>query len=163
MAALVDAHPLIVTRKRYERWIPLISHLIRLYQYPVVDPTANAKDMKASLRQLRNAAKECDVPFVIFPEGTRTKDGEVGPFKTTGLKLVLKQRPWTVYVLVGDGFWKRAKLKDLLGGMDSIRGTLSVLGPFAWDDPKGDPEAFAAEMRALMVERLAELRAALPA
>ena len=37
-------YPLIVTRKRYRHWIPLISHMIRLYQYPVVDPTANRRD-----------------------------------------------------------------------------------------------------------------------
>ena len=57
VSALCDSYPLIVTRKRYARWIPLISHLIRLYQYPVVDPTANASEMKASLRRLKASAR----------------------------------------------------------------------------------------------------------
>src|SRR5688572_6968120 len=37
-------YPRIVTRARYSRWIPLISHMVRLYQYPVVNPSAKSDD-----------------------------------------------------------------------------------------------------------------------
>jgi 1-acyl-sn-glycerol-3-phosphate acyltransferase len=40
-----DGYPRIVTRARYSRFIPLISQMVRLYQYPVVDPSANATRM----------------------------------------------------------------------------------------------------------------------
>ena len=41
-------YPRIVTRARYGRFIPLISHLVRLYQYPTVDPTANPREVLKS-------------------------------------------------------------------------------------------------------------------
>ncbi len=154
------AYPRIITRKRYVRWIPLISHMVRLYQYPVVDPTANAAETKKMLAGIRDAARTTDVPMAIFPEGTRTKDGQIGPFKTTGLKMVLRQRAWTVYVLVADGFWQRAKLKHFLHGMADIRGSINLVGPFEWTDPRGDADAFIEEMHKVMVDQLDALRAA---
>jgi len=160
VAALKDAYPRIVTRKRYLRWIPLISHMVRLYQYPVVDPTAKAGSLRRMFGEMREAARTTDVPLVIFPEGTRTRDGEIGRFKTSGLGTILGQRPWTVYVLVIDGYWERARLKDFLRGMSQIRGRAELLGPFTWEDAETDPHPFIREVRAQMTRRLAEMRAA---
>ena len=152
------AFPRIVTRKRYLRWIPLISHLVRLYQYPVVDPAANPGETKKMLAGIRHAARTSEVPLAIFPEGTRTRDGSIGDFKTTGLRMVLRQRPWTVWLMVVDGFWERAKFRDFLGGMSAIEGKVALLGPFEWVDPRGDAEPFILAMREKMVEQLSELR-----
>ncbi len=162
VASIPDAYPRIVTRERYLRWIPLISHMVRLYQYPVVDPSANPGSGKRMLRTIAEAARTSDVPLAIFPEGTRTRNGEIGRFKTKGLKLILAQRAWTVYVVVADGFWERATLKDFLGGMRGIRGRVEMLGPFRWEHPGAEPEPFIEEMRAHMVDKLAEMRATVP-
>jgi 1-acyl-sn-glycerol-3-phosphate acyltransferase len=163
VASLEPGYPRIVTRKRYLRWIPLISHMVRLYEYPVVNPTANAGETRRMLGGLTEVARASDVPLVLFPEGTRTKDGEIGPFMTTGLRLILRQRPWTVYVVVADGFWERAKLKHFLGGMSAIRGRITVSGPIVWDDPRGDSTAFVEHVRGVMTARLEELRSGAPA
>jgi 1-acyl-sn-glycerol-3-phosphate acyltransferase len=160
VASLRGSYPRIVTRKRYERWIPLISHMVRLYQYPVVDPRAKGADMRRSLATIRDAARTSDVPLAIFPEGTRTRDGEIGRFRTTGLKLILRQRSWDVYVMVADGFWQRAKVKDFVGGMAAIEGKVALRGPFRWDQEEGDPDGFIQEMRTVMEEELNGLRQA---
>lgn len=160
VAAVHDAYPRIVTRKRYLRWIPLISHMVRLYQYPVVDPAANTGEAKKMLGSISEAAATSDVPLGIFPEGTRTRNGDIGRFRSTGLKLILSQRAWTVYVLVADGFWQRAKMKHFMGGMSAIRGRVTMQGPFQWTDPSADPDPFIDDIRARMVGRLAEMRSA---
>lgn len=160
VASVTDGYPLIVARKRYFRWIPLISHMLRLYQYPMVDPTANADGLKEMIDGIRDAARDAEVPFGIFPEGTRTKDGEIARFRSTGLKAILSQRPWTVYAIVVDGFWERAKFKHFVAGMDAVDGRAEVLGPFEWRDPEAHPGSFIRDIRAQMVERLARMRAA---
>lgn len=159
VAESVDGgYPRIVTRQRYGRWIPTISHFVRLYEYPVVNPLATPGALRGMLRELTRASRTSDVPLVVFPEGTRTRDGEIGPLKTEGLALILRARPWKVYVLVIDGFWQTAKFKGLMSGMNRIRGRMELAGTLEWGDPKADPEPFAVQVRTLMVDRLAAMR-----
>ena len=159
--ASVDAgFPRIVTRKRYARWIPLISQTIRALEYPLVNPGAGAGTLRRHLDQLEQVARTSDAPLVLFPEGTRTRNGKIGRFQTAGLERILRARDWRVYLLVSDGYWRHRKLAHFLGGMQEIEGHLSVLGPFEWKDPDADPADFMARMRGLMVDELARVRGA---
>ena len=155
-----NGYPRIVTRRRYARWIPLISHLLKLYQFPLVDPTARAGQTRRMLTSLQEAARTSEMPVMIFPEGTRTRDGEIGPFMTTGLRLILRSRPWRVHVFVVDGYSGHPRLFDFFGGIAGLKGRLDLLGVFDWSDPKADYEAFIGEIRQLMVDHLAEVRGA---
>lgn len=150
--------PRIVTRLRYARWIPLISHTVRMFEYPTVNPAAKAGKGRRLLEQLDHVARTSEAPLVLFPEGTRTQDGEIGRFQTAGLERILRARDWKVYVFVSDGYWRHRRLVDFLGGMQDIEGHLSVLGPFEWKDPGADPGDFIARMRGQMVDQLARVR-----
>lgn len=157
---MVDGgYPRIVTRARYERYIPLISLMVRLYQYPVVDPTANRQDLRVSIEKLGEEGRTADVPIAVFPEGTRTTDGEIGRFRSAGLKKLLSVRPWSVYVFCVDGFWKTAKFLHFLSGASGIDGRVAHLATLEWSDPSEDPGPFIAECRRLMLEGLVALRA----
>lgn len=156
-------YPRIVTRERYANGKPLISHMVRLYQYPTVNPRAT---VRGGLDQLSEAARESPVPLVIYPEGTRTRDGQVGTFKRNGLRSILTARPWEVWMVTADGYWECAKLKDFTANVSSIQGRIRVDGPFDFDGSAADPdevEAFIDEMRDRMKGFLAELRGADPA
>ncbi|WP_405283380.1 lysophospholipid acyltransferase family protein [Gaopeijia maritima] len=148
----------LVTRRRYARFIPLISHLTRLFRNPVVDPVANPGDSRRMLKALRSAARDSRVPLMIYPEGTRTKDGEIGPFRRTGLELILRARPFRVYAFVVDGLWQYRTFHDLIGKMNGIDARMEYVGCFEWTDPKADPGPFATELRDRMVETLAGMR-----
>ncbi|MCH8812483.1 MAG: 1-acyl-sn-glycerol-3-phosphate acyltransferase [Gemmatimonadetes bacterium] len=150
----------IVTRQRYAKWIPIISHTIRTLEYPVVNPGAKAGTTRRYLERLGEVARTGDAPLVLFPEGTRTRNGKILRFQTSALERILEARDWMVYVLVSDGYWRHAKLSHFVGGMHEIKGHLSVLGPFEWNDPEADPGDFIERMRDLMVEELARIRGA---
>ena len=137
-------YPRIVTRQRYARWIPLISHMVRLYRYPVVNPSGTKEEIRRSLEQIGELARESDVPLAVFPEGSRTKDGEIARFKRGALATILTTRSWTVYVFVADGFWRAAKYKDFLHNVRGVRGKVAHVGVFEWTDPGADPEPFIA-------------------
>lgn len=160
VAAVDDLYPRIVTRARYAHGKPLISHMVRLYQYPLVDPRATTRK---HLKALRAAATENTTPLVVFPEGTRTRDGEIGPWKRRGLERVLGSRSWEVYILVADGFWRTAKLPDFLESVSTVKGRSLLLGPFFSPEPGQPLEPFIDDMRAQMKEGLLSLRSAAPA
>jgi hypothetical protein len=153
-----EGYPRIVTRARYHRFIPLISHMVRLYQYPVVDPRAKADRVRANLDSLGDAALASDVPIAIFPEGSRTRDGGIGKFRVRGLQTLLSKRSWTVHLFVNDGFWRTAKMKHFVKGMAHIEGSIAYLGSVEWTDPDVNPSEFIATLRGKLIDGLAELR-----
>lgn len=159
VAALHPLHPRIVTRARYTSGKPLISHMTRLYQYPVVDHRVSARGQIISIAE---NARTSPVPFVIFPEGHRTRDGQIGPWKEGGLRGLLGARRWTVYMLVADGYWRSARMVDFLENVSHVHGRAVALGPFDGPEPGTEPDRFIAEMRERMIAALADLRAGAP-
>ena len=156
--ALQSGYLRLVTRRRYARFIPLVSHLARLYRNPLVDPAATAGDARRMLKSLRKAARESDVPIMIYPEGTRTKDGEIGPFRP-GLDFMLRARAFEMHAFVVEGLWRYGKFKHLMGNLNNLDARMEYVGQFDWTDPKADPEPFVTDLRTRMVDTLSEMRA----
>ena len=156
VVSALTVHPRIVTRDRYASGKPLISHMIRLYQYPVVHPTATAR--RGELTRIAEDAARSPVPIALYPEGTRTKDGTLGAWREAGLRAILNARQWQVYLLVADGFWQAAKLPDFVRAVHTIDSRSAVVGPFQSPEPGADPSAFIAEMHTRMAAALTGLR-----
>jgi 1-acyl-sn-glycerol-3-phosphate acyltransferase len=153
-----SGYPSIVTRDRYSRWIPLISHMVRLYQYPVVDPAAKSGAIRRTLEEIGAIARESHLPIVVFPEGHRSRDGEIGRFKRGALNSILAARTWTVYVYVADGFWRVAQYWDFVRHVTGVVGKIEHAGVLEWTDPDADPEPFIQTIRQTMIERLEAMR-----
>ena len=152
------AHPRVpafVTRRRYARFVPLVSQCIRLLGSPIVDPKRDAQGSVAAIRQ---GARELPHGLVIFPEGHRSHDGEIRPFRNAGLETILTERRMPVYLVLNEGVWRVRRLADLLFRAPLIDACSEVIGPF---EPPADaallPE-FIRGLRATLVARLAEIR-----
>ncbi len=145
--------PRFVARTRYGRFIPAVSLSIRQLGCPLIDP----RDRRGSLATLQAAAREQPHGLLIFPEGHRTRDGALQPFRTAGAELVLRERAVPVYLVVTDGFWACRRLVDFVFKVHLIQGRTEVLGPF--DPPAPDRIGpFLEGMRGRMEERLALMR-----
>src|SRR5260370_1194594 len=78
-----------IARPRYGRWVPSVSLCMRLLGCPLIEP----ENRKGSLRALREATRAQPHGIVVFPEGHRTRDGEIQAFHTAGLEIMLRERP----------------------------------------------------------------------
>jgi 1-acyl-sn-glycerol-3-phosphate acyltransferase len=152
-------HPVIPTRKLYARGIPGVSPLLRLARAPFV--TQTRASARQDLKAIAAAAEEVAagrLSLLIFPEGHRTHDGQISPFMTAGLKVILARARRPVYLIVVDGLWHARTTGEALFTFAGSRAKVKVVGPI--EPPEKDQiDAFIAEMERLMVSTLAEMRA----
>ena len=147
--------PAYVTRTRYARGVPLVSATVRLLRCPLVDPK---RDPKAARMAIQRGARELPHGLLIFPEGHRTTDGQVRPFRPKGLEAMLSARRLPVYLVVSDGGWRVARFTDLLWRMHLIDYTSEVLGPYEIPESHDEISAFIRFLRGTIANRLAESR-----
>jgi len=151
-----SGYPRMVARARYGRGIPLVSHMISLYGHILVQP---GRTGRSELSALTETARASTLPILIFPEGHRTQDGEIGPWKRAGLETLLAARDWEVYGVVVDGLWRVARLHDFIRNLARVRCRVEVIGPFRYDGRGHDNhDAFVDELRHAMVAKLSEMR-----
>ena len=147
--------PAFVTRKRYARFVPLVSASVRMLGCPLVDPV---RDARGAVEAIREGVRTLPNSILIFPEGHRSRTGEILPFRRSGLEAALMERRLPVYMAVGDGSWKAGTFVDLLFGVHRIDAYTEALGPF---EPPADPAElprFIERLREQMVERLRSIR-----
>lgn len=147
--------PLIVTRSLYGRGIPLVSPMLRIQRYPLIDPL---QDRRQAVAIIQEAARR-EHGILLYPEGHRARGGELERFATAGIRGILKERRWPVYLIVTDGFWVCRNAKDFFFRIHRIDGRTEVLGPF--EPPASDAEVpdFVERMRETMLAKLEEMRA----
>ena len=147
--------PAFVTRARYRRFVPLVSASVRLLGSPIVDPR---RDPRGAIEAVREGARTLPHGLIIYPEGHRSTDGEIRPFRTSGLEAILQERRLPVYLVVSDGMWRVRRFTDLLFRVHLVDATSRVLGPI--EPPASDEElpAFIQGLRGRLMSALAELR-----
>jgi 1-acyl-sn-glycerol-3-phosphate acyltransferase len=152
-------YPVIPTRRLYARGIPGVSPLLRLARAPFVSQTREGA--RADVKSITRATEEVAagrLSMLIFPEGHRTYDGQLSPFMTGGLRVVLSRARRPVYLIVADGLWHARTAGDALFNFAGTRGRVRVIGPLPPPEP-GDTETFIAGLEARMGAVLAEMRA----
>lgn len=158
-----DPVVLIPTRTRYARGIPGISPLVRLARYPLV--TQRRESVAADLAEMERGAAMAatgDYSLCVFPEGHRTRDGEIGPFMVRGLVRILSIVRHPVWCVVGDGMWGARTFAEAAGNMAGARIDCVVLGPFHPPADPADLPQFIQEIRDHMVAALHRLREEAP-
>ena len=102
-------HPKFVSKKELGKGIPSISYNLRHGGSVLID----RKDPKQAIPTIKKLADYIELhkrSAVIFPEGTRSKDGKPKEFAQSGLKILCKYAPSAYVVPITiNGSWKLVK------------------------------------------------------
>jgi 1-acyl-sn-glycerol-3-phosphate acyltransferase len=102
-------HPKFVSKKELGKGIPSISYNLRHGGSVLID----RKDPKQAIPTIKKLADYIELhkrTAVIFPEGTRSKDGKPKEFAQSGLKILCKYAPSAYVVPITiNGSWKLVK------------------------------------------------------
>jgi 1-acyl-sn-glycerol-3-phosphate acyltransferase len=85
-------HPKFVSKKELGKGFPSVSFNLRHGGSVLIDRN-DRKQALSAIRQLGEYIEETGRSAVIFPEGTRSRDGNPKPFRTIGLKALIKKAP----------------------------------------------------------------------
>ena len=142
--ALVQALPghdlKFVTKRQLRKWVPLISMVIRAGRHASVFRHGQIKQSYRELSRLANLAKKGFSP-VVFPEGTRSRTGEVMPFHPAAVRIILNKTPLPVLLVALDGGAQIASLSDMFDHLPGTVYKIKLLGVYQYPKTKGIPAA----------------------
>ena len=103
---LRNYHPKFVSKIELGKWIPSVSYNLNHGGSILIDRN-NPKQALPALKKLAEYIEATNRSAVIFPEGTRSRDGKPGTFAPNGLKILCKYAPnaWVVPVTINNS-WK---------------------------------------------------------
>ena len=102
-------HPKFVSKKELGKGIPSVSYNLRHGGSVVID-RKDPKQAIPSIKKLSDYIEKYKRSAVIFPEGTRSKDGKPKEFAQSGLKILCKYAPSAYVVPISiNNSWKLVK------------------------------------------------------
>lgn len=120
--------PKFVSKKELGRGIPSVSYNLRHGGSVLIDRD-DAKQSLGEISKLGKYIEEHKRAAVIFPEGTRSRTGHPKPFKTTGLKLLIRNAPSALIIPVSiNNSWKMLKYGKFPYGLGNLI-TINVHAP----------------------------------
>jgi 1-acyl-sn-glycerol-3-phosphate acyltransferase len=103
---MLTSFPKYVAKKELARGLPSVSFHLREGGNAVID-RSNRQQAIPAIRELGRQAEARGVSVVIYPEGTRAREGVLKPFKLAGSLALLEAAPNLPVVPVAvDGSWK---------------------------------------------------------
>ena len=122
-----------------------------LNAFPVRRGTADTAAIKEAMRRVRSGHQA-----VVFPEGTRTRDGRIGPFLPGVALLSRRAAEWTVPVLIDGAFeaWPRWQMLPRPGSI-----VVQYAPPIHRSEArKLEPAALVEHVRRILIAMQADVR-----
>ncbi|MBZ5713122.1 lysophospholipid acyltransferase family protein [Nannocystis pusilla] len=137
-------------------WVPFLGWMMAMADYVPVrrgDPHSRARMLARCRQHLRDGSR-----LLLFPEGTRSRDGQIREFRRGAFALAVEAGvPIVPIVIDGTG---AALPRDgwVFEDLDDLRVDVHVLEPVDPDATGGDVELLQTHVRELMIAALHDIR-----
>jgi 1-acyl-sn-glycerol-3-phosphate acyltransferase len=153
---LEHLHPRYVSKRELAKGVPGVSFNLARGGSALID-RKNPEQAHAAIEALGDRVREAGWTAVIFPEGTRSKTGQIKSFKSAGLRTLVRKAPGVAILPVttsgGSRLFSRG-MKPLIARGTTLR--YVVHPPIAAPDPDDDLafERFVRELQAIIEAEL---------
>lgn len=144
------------------RSVPMVGKMLHTQRHCMIprkgSPTVAMKHLENFGAQV---VKENQIP-IIFPEGTRSRDGNLGQFYSAGFRRLVQSTHLPVVVCALDGGWRLSRVTNLIRNLKRGSYRAKILKIYPAPQGKNDEKTILEESKSLIQAQLDEWRS-LPA
>ena len=135
-----------VAKEELGRHIPTVSMALTHWGSALISREATRQDI-ARMKAMARKLDYWDGSVVVFPEGTRSRNGRLLPYKAAAVRIVAQESGLPILPVVIDGTHVASDLAGFAVRMAGARGTLTIGTPIPPDAWKGRVEDVVEEIR----------------
>ena len=136
------------------RHIPLVSEMLRAQEHCLIPRKAKPMEAMRYISDFGKRVMERNQIPILFPEGSRTRDGKVGKFFSAGFRQLSESTGLPVVVCALDGGWQLRDLRKLMTNLKYGCYRVKVLKVFEPPKTKEECNAVLEESRILMQQQI---------
>jgi len=142
-----------VGKRELFRHFLLVSVVFRTMRHGCID---RHRDFANTVRELTRLARQAEHEgnsLVVFPEGTRAREGGLLPFHSGAFRTILRTSPLPVVTAALHGGHRAARIRDIIAGIEGLTYQVKILSVRPAPTTKG-------EIQCLLTDAQAEIDAA---
>lgn len=123
-----------VAKEKLGQGIPTVSMSLKHWGSALISREATREDI-ARMKVMARGLAHWEGSVVIFPEGTRSRDGRLLPYKSAAVRIVAKETGLPLLPVAVDGTHVAPDLSSFALRMPGARGTVTIgtpIPPEAW-------------------------------
>ena len=140
------------------RHIPLVSEMLRTQEHCLIPRKAKPMEAMRYISDFGKRVIERNQIPILFPEGSRTRDGNVGKFFSAGFRQLTESTGLPVVVCALDGGWKLRDLKNIINNLKCGSYRVKILKIYDAPSTKEDCNMILEEARTLMQQQVEQWR-----
>jgi 1-acyl-sn-glycerol-3-phosphate acyltransferase len=158
MNFLRDKNLRFVAKDELSRHIPLVSEMLRAEEHCMIPRHGSPSVAMKTISDFgKRVVARNQIP-VIFPEGTRSKDGNIGKFYSAGFRMLSESSQLPVVVCALDGGYRIGTMKKIAENLSNGSYRVKILGIFPPPRDKEEQIALLEKARSMVQEQLDEWR-----
>lgn len=147
-----------VGKKELFRYILLVSAVFRLQRHAKID---RKRDFANTMKEIERLARMCKYNGycpVVFPEGTRSRTGELGTFHSGAVRTILRVAAIPVVSVAIEGGYRASRLRQFLENIHHLRYRVKVLTVYPAPKSKSDIDDVLRRSHAEIAEQITRWR-----
>jgi 1-acyl-sn-glycerol-3-phosphate acyltransferase len=124
-----------VAKKELSHGFPAVSEVLRIQRHALINRKGEYREGARQLHRLGRAIR-AGAAAVVFPEGTRSRTGEVHEFHVGGIRAILAEALVPITAIAIDGGYRFTSFTDTIGGLSTITYRASLVGVYDHDGTK---------------------------
>ena len=147
-----------VAKDNLARHVPLVSEMLRVEEHCMIPRHGKPSVAMETIDKFGRRVMERGQVPVIFPEGTRSKDGSLGMFYTAGFRRLVESAPLPVAVCALDGGYRINNLTTIFKNLHNGFYRVKVLDVLPAPKSKEEQIAVLEKSRELIQKQLDDWR-----